>query len=244
MTTTPMRDLSDRVVAITGASSGIGAATARYLAGAGSKVVVGARRIERLKELEAELGDSVRAVRMDVRDPADARLLVETALDSFGKLDTLIANAGIGRYGGILDHTDEQLKEMLDTNIAGTVWPIRAAVPHLLEAGGGDIVIVSSVAGLRGRANEAVYAATKHAQVGLAGGLDRELHRRGIRVTTLCPGGVVTEFAMGTGRTDESPELADMMQSEDVAAAIVSVLSQPRHMRSLVYSLRGTTEED
>jgi NADP-dependent 3-hydroxy acid dehydrogenase YdfG len=135
---------------------------------------------------------------------------------------------------------------MLDTNIAGTVWPVRAAVPTMLAQHGGDIVIVSSVAGTSGRGNEAVYAATKHAQMGLANGLDRELHRQGIRVTALQPGGVVTEFAMqaGAGRTDASPELADMLSADDVANAIAFTLEQPRSARTLVLRLRGATEED
>ncbi len=135
---------------------------------------------------------------------------------------------------------------MLDTNVAGTVWPVRAAVRRMLPQGHGDIVIVSSVAGTSGRANEAVYAATKHAQMGLANGLDRELYRQGIRVTALQPGGVVTEFAMQQegGRTSSSPELADMLTPEDVANAIAFVLGQPRSVRGLVYRLRGATEED
>jgi NADP-dependent 3-hydroxy acid dehydrogenase YdfG len=211
----------------------------------GAKVVLGARRIERLEAIATELGSNATVVEMDVRRPADAEKLVSAAVTQYGRLDGLIANAGIGMYGGILDQSDEDLEVMLDTNIAGTIWPIRSAVRHMLgRGGGGDLIIVSSVAGLSGGANEAVYAATKHAQMGLANGLDRELHRKGIRVTAMCPGGVVTEFAMGSGRTPESPQLADMMQASDVAGAIVSVLEQPRHMRTLVYSLRGATEED
>ncbi len=135
---------------------------------------------------------------------------------------------------------------MLDTNVGGTVWPVRAVVPHLLARQGGDIVIISSVAGTSARANEAVYAATKHAQMGLANGLDRELFRKGIRVSVFCPGGVVTEFAMqpGGGRTDLSPELKDMLQPHDVAEAVAFALTQPRSVRTLVYRLRGATEED
>lgn len=95
----------------------------------------------------------------------------------------------------------------MDTNLAGTVWPIRAAVPAMLDGGGGDLVIVSSVAGLRGGADEAVYAATKFAQVGLAGALDRELREQGIRVTAICPAAVSTEFAIGAGRDADDPVL-------------------------------------
>ncbi len=164
-----MSDLQDTVVAITGASAGIGRATARELAGVGANVVVGARRRERLDALEAEFPGKIVAVEMDVRSPADAKRLVGTAIERFGRLDTLVANAGIGMYGGILDNTDEALSMMLDTNIAGTVWPIRAAVPEMRKAGQGDIVIVASVAGFRGGGDEAVYAATKFAQVGPRG---------------------------------------------------------------------------
>jgi 3-oxoacyl-[acyl-carrier protein] reductase len=170
--------------------------------------------------------------------------MVEEALGRFGRLDALVANAGIGAYGGIMDLSDDQLSEMMDINIAGTVWPIRAAVPHFLEAGDGDIVIVASVAGLRGAGDEAVYAATKFAQVGLAGGLDRELREKNIRVSTLCPGGTATEFAMGAGRTPDMPGLAHMMRAEDVAEAVVTVLKQPKSMRTLVWSMRSIHEAD
>ena len=239
-----MSALADKVVAITGATAGIGRATARAVVAEGASAVVGGRRRERLDELEAELGDAVKGVEMDVRDPEASRRLIEAAVSRYGKLDALVANAGIGAYGGILDLTDEQLSDMMDTNVAGTVWPIRAAVPHFLEEGRGDIVIVASVAGLRGAGDEAVYAATKFAQVGLAGGLDRELREKGIRVSTICPGGVATEFAMGAGRTPDMPGLADMLRPEDVAAAVVTVLTQPASMRTLVWSMRSIQEAD
>ncbi len=174
-----MEDLRDTVVVVTGASSGIGRATARELLAAGARVVIGARRRDRLEAIEAEYPGQAVAVAMDVRSPDDCRRLVDTAITQFGRIDSLIANAGIGMYGGILDQTDEALATMLDTNVAGTVWPIRAAVPHMIEAGRGDIVIVASVAGFRSGADEAVYAATKFAQIGLAGGLDRELREKG-----------------------------------------------------------------
>ena len=217
-----MEDLTGRAYAITGASAGSGRATARALVAAGAGVAVGARRTERLEELVAELGaDRLAAVPLDVREPADAARLVAAARERFGRIDGVIVNAGIGAYGGIMDLTDQQLTDMMDVNVAGTVWPIRAAVPHLVEAGRGDVVIVSSVAGLRGEHFEAVYAATKHAQMGLAGALDRELRPKGVRVSAICPGGVATEFAMGTGRTPDMPGLADMLREEDVADAIL-----------------------
>ena len=232
-----MEDLKDTVAVITGASAGIGRATARELARAGVRVVVGARRRERLEALEGEFPGRLAAVEMDVRSPEDCNQLIHEALDRFGRLDTLVANAGIGMYGGILDHTDEALRTMLDTNVAGTVWPIRAAVPHMIEAGRGDIVIVASVAGFRGGADEAVYAATKFAQVGLAGSLDRELREKGIRVTTIGPAGTATEFAMGTGRTEDMPELGFYLRPEDIAFAIRTVLEQPHRLRTQYWTL-------
>ena len=232
------RSITDTVVALTGASAGIGNATARLLVEEGAKVVVGARRSERLEQLEQELGaENVAAVTMDVRSPEDNRRLVATAIERFGRLDSIVPNAGIGLYGGITDHDDEHVAEMMETNYAGTVWSVRAAVPHLRDAGGGDVVIVSSVAGLRGGADEAVYAGTKFAQVGLAGSLDRELREHGIRVTAICPAGVHTEFAMGTGRTEDSPELETYLRPEDVAHAIVTVLRQPRRVRTTLWAL-------
>jgi 3-oxoacyl-[acyl-carrier protein] reductase len=232
-----MESLQDQVVVITGASAGIGRATARELLGAGARVVLGARRRDRLDQLAAEFPDRVAAVTMDVRIPADSKRLVATALERFGRLDALVANTGIGMYGGILDHSDDALATMLDTNIAGTVWPIRAAVPHMIEAGRGDIVIVASVAGFRGGADEAVYAATKFAQVGLAGSLDRELREKGIRVTTIGPAGTSTEFAIGAGRTEDMPELQTYLRPEDIAFAIRTVLEQPRRLRTQYWTI-------
>lgn len=239
-----MRDISGLTVAITGASAGIGEATARAVVAEGASVVLGARRVDRLEALAAELGPKAAVVEMDVREPADSQRLVQEAISRFGRLDALVANAGIGAYGGIMDLTDEKLKTMMDTNVAGTVWPIRAAVPGFVEQGGGDIVIVASVAGIRGNGDEAVYAATKFAQVGLAGGLDRELRESGVRVSTICPGGTATEFAMGAGRTPDMPGLADMMSADNVAEAVVTVLQQPTSMRTLIWSMRSIQEDD
>lgn len=232
-----MEEQTDKVIAITGASAGIGRATARELLGVGARVVVGARRHDRLTTLEAEFPGRAVAVEMDVRQPADSTHLVATALERFGRLDSLVANAGIGMYGGILDQTDEALATMLDTNVAGTIWPIRAAVPEMIKAGQGDIVIVASVAGFRGGADEAVYAATKFAQVGLAGALDRELREKGIRVTVIGPAGTSTEFAMGTGRTEDMPELKTYLMPEDIAFAIRTVLEQPRRLRTQYWTI-------
>jgi NADP-dependent 3-hydroxy acid dehydrogenase YdfG len=229
------RPLTDTVVAITGASAGIGAATARLLLEAGAKVAVQARRSDRLEDLAAEFGaDRVAVAAGDVQQAASAEDLVSSAVQQFGQLDSIVVNAGIGIYGGILDASDEDLRGMMRTNIEGTVWAVRAAVRQFRQASpvGGDIVIVSSVAGLRSGADEAVYAATKFAQVGLAGGVDREVRTEGIRVSTICPAAVETEFAIGTGRTAGDPSMDDYLRPEDIAHAIVTVLQQPRRVRT------------
>jgi 3-oxoacyl-[acyl-carrier protein] reductase len=182
---------------------------------AGANVGLAARRKERLDALTEELGaERVTAVVGDVRDAASSEALVESVVARWGRLDTVVANAGIGAYGGILDLEDEQLREMVETNYLGTVWTIRAGVRQLRAQGtGGDIVIISSVAGFRGGADEAVYAGTKHAQVGLGGSLDRELRGEGIRVTLVCPAGTSTEFAIGGGREAGSPVLDSHLRS-------------------------------
>jgi 3-oxoacyl-[acyl-carrier protein] reductase len=230
---------------ITGASAGIGAATARSLVEAGANVGVSARRKERLDALADELGpDRVAAVVGDVRDPQHSEALVESAVARWGRLDTVVANAGIGAYGGILDLEDEQLQEMVETNYLGTVWAVRAGVRQMrAQGGGGDVVIISSAAGFRGGADEAVYAGTKHAQVGLGGSLDRELRGEGIRVTLVCPAGTSTEFAIGSGREAGSPVLDSYLRSEDVAHAVRSVLEQPRSVRTTVWQLWSTEQQ-
>jgi len=233
------RDLKGTVVAVTGASAGIGAATARLLGEAGACVVLGARRVDRLHTLVSEIGeDRAVAVDLDVRSPEQCRAFVDAAVARFGRLDSLVANAGIGLYGGIENASDGDLTRMIEVNFSGTVWSVRAAVPHLRRQGdGGDLVLVSSVAGLRGGADEAVYAGTKFAQVGLAGSLDRELREDGIRVTAICPAGVETEFAIGAGRTEGDPALAAYLRPEDVAFTIVTVLEQPRRLRTTLWAL-------
>ncbi len=238
------RDLHGTVAVVTGASSGIGLAAARLLVRSGARVVASARRTNRLDSLVMELGEeNVVAYPYDVKEYAKAQGLVDKAIETFGRCDTLVACAGFGAYGGILDHSDELLEDMILTNIAGTVWPVRAAVRHFSESGGGDIVIVASVAGLRGGGNEAVYASTKFAQVGLAGALDRELREKGVRVSAICPAGVNTEFALGLGRTAGDPALDDFLRPEDVGHAIVTVLEQPRRIRTTLWTMWSMAEQ-
>jgi NADP-dependent 3-hydroxy acid dehydrogenase YdfG len=246
MSYSPTRSIEGTVVAITGASAGIGAATATALVAAGARVAVSARRADRLAKLVSELGDDrVVPVAGDVRDPALNDTLVAAAVSKWGRLDTMVANAGIGAYGGIMDLADDQLTDMVQTNVLGTVWSVRSAVRQFRAQsdGGGDLIVVGSVAGFRGGADEAVYASTKHAQVGLAGSLDRELRAEGIRVTLIGPAGVATEFAIGAGRTEGSPQLDDYLRPEDVAHAIRVVLEQPRSLRTTVWQMWSMAQQ-
>ena len=235
----PTRSLDGTVVAITGATAGIGAATAHDLVQAGARVAVSGRRADRLDKLVSDLGaDRVVPVAGDVRDPRLNDALVQAAVDRWGRLDTMVANAGIGAYGGILDLDEDALTEMVETNYLGTVWSVRSAVRQFRAQGdGGDLIIVSSVAGFRGGAGEAVYAGTKHAQVGLGGSLDRELRAEGVRVTLICPAGTATEFAIGAGRTAGSADLDAFLRAEDVARAVRVVLEQPRSVRTTVWQM-------
>ena len=240
-----MRSLDEKVIAITGASRGIGAATARLLVGEGCRLALGGRDAAALAEVVRDVSDSggeAVAVRCDVRDYEDCERLVSETVGRFGRLDGFVANAGVGAYGELLDLSLQQIDDMLDSNTRGTVYSVRAALPALLEDGGGDLVIVASVAGLRGLPNESVYCASKHAQVGFAEALDHELRPKGVRVTTICPGGVATEFAFGAGREPGMPGLKEMMSSDQVAEAIVFTLRQDPELRTLRLVVRPMSE--
>ena len=231
-----MNGLSGRVALVTGASGGIGAAVARSLAEQGVRLGLASRS-------GGDLGiDGSIAAPCDVRDPAAVGAFVEQIVARFGRLDIVIANAGVGAYGPFLELDPGNLVEMLDTNVKGTIYTIRAALPHLLESDRADIVTVASEAGRRGLPFEAVYSASKFAQVGFTRALDHELRPQGVRCTNVCPGGVATDFAMGRGRTPDMPELAGMMSADDVAEAVLFVLTRPRNHRILEMAFRPMTE--
>lgn len=240
-----MQSLEGKTFAITGASRGIGAALALSLASEGCKLGLGGRDEAALEEVVQGVvdgGGKAVAVACDVRRYEDCERLISETTDRFGELDGFIANAGIGAYGELLDLPLDQTTAILDTNVQGTVYSVRAALPALLDNGGGDLLIVASVAGLQGLPNESVYCASKHAQVGFAEALDHELRGKGVRVTAICPGGVSTEFAFGAGRSPDMPELKDMMSPEQVAEAIVFTLRQDPSLRTLRHVLRPMSE--
>jgi len=231
-----MTDLSGKVALVTGASGGIGAAVARSLADAGVRLGLVSR-----SGGNARVEDAV-AEPCDVRDAAAVQAFVGKVVERFGGIDILVANAGVGAYGPFLELDPEHLEEMIDVNVKGTLYAVRAALPHLLKSDAADIVTVASEAGRRGLPFEAVYCASKFAQVGFTRALDHELREQGVRCTNVCPGGVATEFAMGRGRTPEMPALAGMMSAEDVAEAVMFVLTRPRNHRILEVAFRPVTE--
>jgi NADP-dependent 3-hydroxy acid dehydrogenase YdfG len=221
---------------VTGASRGIGAAVARSLAEHGVRLGLASRSGD-------DLGlDGAVARPCDVRDAAQVDALVAATVEHFGKLDILVANAGVGSYGPFLDLPAEELEEIIDVNVKGTLYAVRAALPHLLETGEGDIITLASEAGRRGFPHETVYCASKFAQVGFTRALDGELRECGVRCTNVCPGGVATDFAMGRGRTPEMPELRGMMSAEDVAEVVLFVLTRPRNHRILETAFRPMIE--
>jgi NADP-dependent 3-hydroxy acid dehydrogenase YdfG len=228
--------LEGKAALVTGASRGIGRAVAQMLAAAGVGLGLASRSGD-------DLGlEDVVARPCDVRNPADLEGIVGETVDRFGRLDILVANAGVGAYGPFLELSPEHLEEMIDVNVKGTLYAVRAALPHLLESGEADLVTIASEAGRRGLPFEAVYCASKFAQVGFTRAMDHELRERGVRCTNICPGGVATDFAMGRGRTPEMPELAGMMSSEDVAEVVLFALTRPRTHRILETAFRPVTE--
>ncbi|WP_295817839.1 SDR family oxidoreductase [uncultured Deinococcus sp.] len=237
--------LSGTVAIVTGASAGIGAAVARSLAAEGASLVLTARRQERLEALASELqgsGTQVWVVPGDAREEETAQRAVETATRSGGRLDILVNNAGTGNYKNLVDTSAAEYDDMMDTNMRSTFVFTRHAVPVMQAQGSGTLLMISSMAGLYGFAGEAVYCATKFAQVGFAQALDRELRPQGIKVGVICPGGVKTEFALGRGRTEESVAASGMLEPEDVAGAVLLACTQSAGSRIIEIQMRTMAE--
>ncbi|MGE5814775.1 MAG: SDR family NAD(P)-dependent oxidoreductase [Acidobacteriota bacterium] len=222
-----------RVVAITGASAGIGAACASLLARRGAFLVLSARRIDQLEQVAAplrETGARVETIQADVTRPEDMQALVNRARDAFGRLDVLICNAGIGYHGAIDGTSADVMRRLMDVNYMGTFHAIGAAMPVFRSQGSGHILIVSSIVGQRGIGFSSAYSATKAAQVGLAEGLRAELRGTGIHVSLVIPVSTRTEFHEAM-RRDFGHAVSGRGPKQDasvVAGAIADCIEHPR----------------
>jgi NADP-dependent 3-hydroxy acid dehydrogenase YdfG len=225
---------ADRVFLITGASSGIGAATARHAHADGWRVVLAARSLERLQPLAEELGGPERAlaIRCDVTDWEQQQLMVETTLAAFGRIDVAFANAGFGGPRGFLEDTPAHWREMVLTNVYGAALTLRATIPALTEARG-HLLLTSSVAGRRVLPGS-MYSCTKHAVTAMGEAARQDLHGTGIRVTLIEPGMTDTPFF------DNRP--ADALEDDDIARAVLYAVSQPPHVNVNEILVRPTAQ--
>jgi NADP-dependent 3-hydroxy acid dehydrogenase YdfG len=241
-----MEDLAERRVLVTGASSGIGAATARACAARGARVAVLARRAQALETLAAEIGGAAFAA--DVTDEQATRAAVDAAADALGGIDALVNNAGVMRPSLVAEGKVEDWRAMFDVNVLGLLLATHAALPHLRASDRADIVNVSSLSGRRvPNAPAGVYAATKHAVHALSEGLRQELGGDGVRVTVIAPGLVDTDLLDG----DEHAAAARIREraaqlgltAADVGSAVADALAQPPHVliRELVLSPTAQT---
>jgi NADP-dependent 3-hydroxy acid dehydrogenase YdfG len=229
-------ELEGKVGLITGASAGIGAAVARKLHDAGASLGLLSRRGDDLG-LDRGMG-----ITCDVRDRGAVEDATNAVVERFGRLDIVIANAGVGAYGPFLELDPDQIEAMIDINLKGTLYTAAATLPHLIDSGEGDFIAMASVAGLRAFPGESVYNASKFGQLGFTRSLDHELRERGVRATCICPGGVNTNFAIGTGRTAGDPALDEMLSADEVADVVLFTVTRPRRMRILTTSFRPVSE--
>jgi NADP-dependent 3-hydroxy acid dehydrogenase YdfG len=249
--------LGGSVTLVTGASSGIGEATARALAAQGSAVALVARRKDRLDALAAEIGESggrALAIEADVTDQDQAIAAVKRTVGELGRLDTVVNNAGVMLLGPVVGAPTEEWDRMVSLNVQGLLYVAHAAVPHLLEAAESsprrvaDLVNVSSVAGRVTRVGSAVYNLTKHGVGAFSDSLRQELARRHVRVSLIEPGAVTTELA-----THLRPEIreqliqrlesVEMLEAGDIADAIEFVVTRPRHVAVNEILIRPTEQE-
>jgi len=228
------QNAAERVFLITGASSGIGAATARLAHAEGWRLVLAARSEDVLQDLAAELGGAERtlAVRCDVTEWEDQQRMVDRALESFGRIDVAFANAGFGGPRGFLKDTPEHWREMVLTNVYGAALTLRATIPALTESRG-HLMLTSSVAGRRVLPGS-MYSCTKHAVTAMGEAARQDLHGTGVRVTLIEPGMVDTPFF------ENRPK--DALQDDDIARAVLYAASQPPHVNVNEILIRPTEQ--
>jgi ribitol 2-dehydrogenase len=224
--------LSKKVAVVTGASSGIGLATARALADAGALLVVAARSTERLEQAARDLDGAATAIPTDVTSTREVDHLLETTIELHGRIDILIANAGVYVGGDFVASDLTQLLRLLDTNVGGVMRTIHAALQHMIDAGTGDIVVTSSVSGHQAIHWEPVYSASKHAVQALTHGLRRQLIGTGVRIGAVAPGVVLNDLWQVTDAAAVADGVAGGtgLTSEDVADAVLYMLTRPGHI--------------
>jgi len=244
-----LRAWTGKVALVTGASSGIGRATARRLADEGMRVMACARRKEALEELAASTEGEIAIEAVDLRDEAQIRSLLSATKDRFGGVDVLVNNAGLGHHAPLMSGETAHWREMLEVNVLALCVCTREAVQDMQARGvAGHVIHVSSMAAHRVPAGSGVYSATKYAVRSLTEGLRQELREAGspIRVTAISPGFVETEFAARYHRSEEAAAKTygrfPVLQSEDIAEAVVYVLSQPPHVQVHDVLMRPTDQ--
>ncbi|MEX5719686.1 SDR family NAD(P)-dependent oxidoreductase [Geodermatophilus maliterrae] len=246
------RPLSGKVALVTGASSGIGEATAAALVEAGAAVAIGARRADRLSALAGELdgeGARVLTLDLDVTDEQSCRDAVARTRDELGGLDVLVNNAGVMLLGTIVGADPEDWRRMMATNVLGLMYMTHAAIDGMVEQGSGDVVNISSVAGRQARKGAGVYNASKWAVNAFSESLRQEVTTKGVRISLVEPGAVATELTDHITQPDAKAASQRMytdmtpLQAQDVARAIVYVVSQPRHVAVNEVLVRPTDQE-
>ena len=245
-----INNIKGKVVVITGASSGLGEATARLLSAQGASVVLGARRIDRLRSLADELtgrGGKALAVATDVTHCDQVKKLVDVAVQTHGRIDVMINNAGLMPSSPLERLKIEDWDRMIDVNIKGVLYGIAAALPYMKQQRAGHIINVSSVAGHKIRAGGAVYAATKHAVRALSEGLRLEVKPYNIRTTVISPGAVATELPNSATEPDIAENLREIYEiaipAESFARAVAFAMSQPEDVDVNEILFRPTRQE-
>ena len=244
-------NIEGKVVVITGASSGLGQATARLLSAQGATVALGARRLDRLQALAEELtrsGGKALAVTTDVTDCDQVKRLVDTAVQTYGRIDVMINNAGLMPNSPLERLKIDDWNRMIDVNIKGVLYGIAAALPYMKQQRAGHIINVSSVAGHKVRAGGAVYAATKHAVRALSEGLRQEVKPYNIRTTVISPGAIATELPNSVTEPDVAENFRKFYEelaipAESFARAVAFAISQPEDVDVNEILFRPTRQE-
>lgn len=246
-------NIEGKIVVITGASSGLGEATARHLSALGATVVLGARRLERIEALAQELAGQegrtgkAMAVQTDVTQSGQVKKLVEAAVAAYGRIDVMINNAGLMPHSPLERLKIDDWDRMIDVNIKGVLYGIAAALPYMQQQKSGHIINVSSVAGHKVRPGSAVYAATKHAVRALSEGLRQEVKPYNIRTTVISPGAVATELPNSITEADVADSVKKIYElaipADSFARAVVYAMSQPDDIDINEILFRPTRQE-